>query len=140
MDTAEKPLDEVLDQAVNDAAGSVGPRASWPFSLDTIQKTMAPYEARAKQALIGAFLWCNDNAHPMHMVEFAEKVGSNKNTLYKIYTGRYRYADGHAKAGQIIHPKEKLIKAIEDFLSLAKKRFLAGNTALVITPTLESIV
>jgi DNA transposition AAA+ family ATPase len=76
----------------------------------------------------------------MHMVEFAQKVNSNKNTLYKIYTGKYRYPDTHAKAGQIIHPTEKLIKSVEDFLSLAKKRFLAGNTALVITPTLQSIV
>lgn len=144
MDTTETPsLDETLDQALTDAGNVV--RASWPFSLDTIQATMAPYAPRTKQALIAAFLWCNDVAHPVDMKEFAVKVDSNKNTLYKIYTGRYRYpamngGKVHEKAGQIIHPPEKLVKAIEDFLSLSKKRFMAGNTALVITPTLESIV
>lgn len=121
-------------------AGAVGPRASWPFSLDTIQQAMSPYNARAKQALIAAFRWCNDLAHPVDRRDFAPRVGINENTLYKIYMGKYRYPEDHAKAGQIIHPKEEFVARIEKWLALEKKRFSMGETEIVQTPTLKSAV
>lgn len=115
-------------------------RASWPFSLDTIQQTMSPYAPRSRQALINAFLWCTDPLHPVDKKDFAARVDSSDNTIYKIYLGKYRYPEGTPKAGQIIHPNENLIKGIEDFSALEKKRFWAGTTQLVITPTLKQIV
>jgi DNA transposition AAA+ family ATPase len=110
-------------------------RASWPFSLDTIQQNISRYAPQAKQALIGAFLWCTDPLHPLPKPDFAGRVATSDNTLWKIFSGKYTHPETH----QQLQPSEKLIHAIEQFLALEKKRWLMGETQLVITPTLKSI-
>ena len=138
-DPIDSSIERAFDQIQEEQLTAMGPRASWQFSLDTIQQTLSPYVPRARQALISAFLWCTDPLHPHDKKDFATRIGSSDNTLYKIYTGKYRYPDGHAKAGQIIHPSDKLIASIEAFLHLEKSRFLGGNKDFVLTPTAKSI-
>ena len=111
-------------------------RASWNFSLDNIRSAIARYSPEAKEALVSAFLWCIDPAHPLAKPDFASRVGTSDNTVYKIYTGKYR----HPETGDQLQPSADLIKAIHDFLALEKKRFEAGETHLVVTPTLKKIV
>ncbi len=111
-------------------------RASWPFSLDNMRAAISRYTPEAKELLVAAFLWCIDPMHPLAKPDFAERVGSSDNTIYKIFTGKYRHPD----TGEQLQPSEKLLKSIADFLALEKKRYEAGETDLVLTPTLKSIV
>jgi len=133
MDTATKPPPEVTEIPQEILGNNV--RASWQFSLDNVRSAIAPYSPRAKELLIRAFLWCIDDAHPVTKPDFAERVGSSDNTIYKIYTGKYT----HPETKATLQPSDKLIDAIEKFLALEKKRFAGGKTDLVRTPTLVSI-
>lgn len=111
-------------------------RASWPFSLDDIRANIATYNADAKAALISGFLWCIDAKHPVAKPEFARRVGSSDNTLYKLFTGKYL----HPESGDKMGPSAELVRNINKFLDLEKERFQSGETQLVITPTLKKIV
>lgn len=137
MDTTKtlSTIDEALASIPQENLGNTV-RASWPFSLDNIRPAIARYNAEAKDALVSAFLWCIDATHPVAKPDFAERVGSSDNTIYKLFTGKYV----HPQTKETLQPSEKLIKAIQDFLALEKKRFNAGETQIVLTPTLNSIV
>lgn len=111
-------------------------RASWQFSLDDIRANIAPYNPDAKSALISAFLWCIDPKHPVAKPEFARRVGSSDNTIYKLYSGKYL----HPESGEKMGPSAELVRNINKFLDLEKERFQSGETQLVITPTLKKIV
>lgn len=147
---------DIIDES-SAARMEPGLRGSWPFGLDAIQPALksAGYTERAQKALISAFRWSIDPAHPVHIEDFARQIKSSSNTLYKIYLGKYRYQkeeiirDGkgkeigrkpHKQAGQIIPLKDELISAIEKWLDIEKKAFAIGANAVVQTPTLQSIV
>lgn len=124
------------------AAGDIVPqrnmgntvRASWNFSLDDIRANIARYENDAKEVLIKAFLWCIDQRHPVAKPEFARLVKASDNLLYKIYTGKYRDAEGNP-----MQPARELISNIKDFLRLARERYEGGETVFVPTPTSRKI-
>jgi hypothetical protein len=127
-------------------------RGSWHWNLDTIQQELNVYSDDERGTLIEAFRWCVDPEHPIHLKDFARRVKSSDNTLYKIYTGRYRYQDEiierkdgeeirkpHPKAGQPVPLQEGLIKNIDNFLAIEKRRVALGNTKLVKTPLVKKI-
>ena len=133
MDTKTQALD--VAEIPQEISGN-NVRASWQFSLDNVRSAIAPYSPRAKEVLIRAFLWCIDEAHPVTKPDFAARVDSSDNTIYKIYTGKYT----HPTTKETLQPSLNLIAAIEKFLDLEKKRFTMGKTDLVLTPTLKQIV
>jgi DNA transposition AAA+ family ATPase len=111
-------------------------RASWKYSLDDIRPNIQTYNADAKAALVSAFLWCIDPRHPVSQADFARRVGTSENTLYKLYQGKYI----HPTTGEKMGPSAELVRNINKFLELEKERFISGETQLVITPTLKKIV
>jgi DNA transposition AAA+ family ATPase len=111
-------------------------RASWNMSADDIRANIANYNADAKEALMKAFFWCIDPSHPVAKPEFAKRVKSSDNTIYKIFTGKYR----HPETNEQLQPSAELIKAIREFLTLEKDRFEGGETEFVLTPTARKIV
>lgn len=111
-------------------------RASWRYSLDDIRPNIQTYNPDAKAALISAFLWCIDPRHPVSQGDFAKRVGTSENTLYKLYMGKYEHPTSKEKMG----PSAELVRSINNFLDLEKERFQSGETQLVITPTLKKIV
>ena len=111
-------------------------RASWNMSADDIRANIANYNPEAKEALFKAFHWCIDPAHPIAKPEFARRVGSSDNTIYKIYTGKYR----HPETGEQLQPNTELIRKIREFLTLEKERHEGGETEFVLTPTAKKIV
>ena len=125
---------EIKDDEQQNIVGNES-RASWQFSLDTLRANIAPYSADAQEAIVSAFLWCTDPLHPVPKPDFAIRVGSSDNTIYKILAGKYR----HPETNATLSPSPALIKSIKDFLALEKKRFLAGETKLVKTETLGRI-
>ncbi|MFH0907164.1 MAG: ATP-binding protein [bacterium] len=127
----EKRDDELAPQAhTGDTV-----RSSWPFSLDKIRKNIAHCSPAGKDALVSAFLWCIDAAHPVRKDELSERIGYSDNVLYKLYTGRYRDPDG-----KLYDVPEELIERIRDFLRIERERFLGGETQFVLTPTAKRII
>jgi DNA transposition AAA+ family ATPase len=110
-------------------------RASWPFSLHQIRINIAHCEAEGREALVSAFLWCNDSKHPIRRDEFSRRVGYSENTIYRIFSGRYI----HAETKRQLDVPEDLVKAIHSFLELERERFLGGKTEFVKTPTAARI-
>lgn len=110
--------------------------ASWNFSLDQIRAGIEHNDDEAKDALVGAFRWCNDPAHPVKFQEFAAKVGFSPNTLWKIYNGSY--TDPTDKT-RLLPASQDLIKAINEFLDLEQDRAVAPMD-FVLTPTAKKIL
>ena len=123
------------EQALNQTFTGDNVRASWPFSQDSIRANIAHCSPEGKEALISAFLWCIDPAHPMRKEDFAARVGYSDNVLYKLYTGRY--VDPKTEEKYDVPPA--LIKAIRNVLKLEKERFLGGASEFVLTPTASYI-
>ena len=111
-------------------------RASWNFSLDHVRTGIARYSPESRQALVAAFRWCIDPRHPMSKPEFARRVGSSDNTIYKIYTGKYK----HPTTGAILQPSDELIRNINKFLSREGEMFVSAEKDFVLTPTAKRIV
>lgn len=109
-------------------------RATWQFSQDDIRQNCAQYPDDARDALISLFLWCIDPRHPMPKPDAARQVGASDNLLYKLYTGKYRDADGRQ-----LFPAADLISNIRAFLAVQRERFEAGETSFVETPTAHRV-
>lgn len=110
-------------------------RASWPFSLHQIRQNIAHCSPEGKEALVAAFLWCIDKAHPVRKREFAARVNYSENLIYKIYTGKYQ----HPESKKALDVPPDLVKNIKHFLALEKERFLGGKVEFVMTPTARKI-
>jgi DNA transposition AAA+ family ATPase len=110
-------------------------RASWNFSLDRIRADTAHFPQEAQEALIALFLWCIDGRHPMRRSEAAARIGCSENLLYQLYTGSYR----DPKTKEPRYPSDELLRHIADFLALEQKRYDAGTTEFVLTPTAQKI-
>lgn len=133
---------EAATQADNDAAEAaalrnVGDtvRASWPFSLDAIRANIAYMSPEAKELLVWAFTWCVDAGHPIRMDEFCDRVGYSKNTVWKIYAGKYVHPDSTGDQRRMMEAPEKLLKAIRDFRRIELQREKLGRVGFAVTPT-----
>ena len=131
-----QPLAATTDQVVTVPQANLGNtvRASWNFSRDDIVSNIDRYPSEAKHALLSAFAWCIDPRHPMAKPDFGRRVGASDNLLYKLYTGKYRDAEGNQ-----LCPAPELVKAIYQFLELEKERYESGENQFVATPTAKKI-
>ena len=110
-------------------------RASWPFSLHNIRANLAHCTADRREAMISAFLWCIDDAHPVDRSEFSRRIGYGENTVYKVLAGKYRNPDG----SQLDIP-EKMAQAAANFVELERERYTGGGKGeFVMTPTAKKI-
>lgn len=105
-------------------------RASWNTSLDHIRANTGHFSPDEQEALIGLFRWCIDPRHPMRCEEAARRLGCSSNLLYQLLRGIYRNPDKSLR-----RPSAELIQKINQFLELERKRFEAGETQFVLTPT-----
>jgi DNA transposition AAA+ family ATPase len=110
-------------------------RASWRFSLDNIRSNTAYMSPEAKELLAWAFLWCTDKAHPIFFEDFCARAGYNTNTIYKLYSGKYK----HPESGLKMDAPEKLLKAIKSFRRLEVSRAKLGAKKFVMTKTAETV-
>jgi len=106
-------------------------RASWRFSLDAIRGNIAYMSVEAKDLLVWAFNWCIDPAHPLRFADYCDRIGYSENTVYKIYSGKYR----HPETNKLMDAPEKLVKALRDFRRLELQRAKMGRKQFVLTPT-----
>ena len=109
-------------------------RASWPFSLHTIRSNMSHCDPARREVMISAFLWCVDEAHPVAIDTFADAIGYAKNTVYKVYSGKYRDVDG-----ALLDIPDKMAAAARTFLDLARERYIGRGIGFVSTPTAAKI-
>ncbi|MGL4398819.1 MAG: AAA family ATPase [Luteolibacter sp.] len=108
-------------------------RASWRFSGDHVQQSLAHCSSERKEALLWAFNWCISRG--IWFGNFATQVGYAQNTLYKIYTGRHI----DPKSGEQYDVPEKLHLAVLAFRKLEIKRAKLGDTEFVVTPAVTRI-
>ncbi|MEK9753262.1 MAG: AAA family ATPase [Rhodospirillaceae bacterium] len=125
------------DSLPESASGSMGNnvRASWNVSLDQLRQNIDHNNDKAKDALIGAFRWCIDPAHPVSRYEFAHATGINENTLYKIIAGKHVHPDTKER----LPLSGKFVKAVNEWLELQAERFSGGSADFVLTPTARKI-
>lgn len=129
-DEAEAPASTVKQQHAGDTV-----RASWPFSMHQIRTNISHCSPEGRDALVAAFLWCTDAAHPVSKPEFARRVGFNDITVWKIYAGKYI----DPGSGRQYDVPPKLVEQIRHFLDLERERFLGGKAEFVRTPTAKRI-
>lgn len=110
-------------------------RATWQFSLHDIRANMSHCSAEAKAAMIEAFMWCIDTAHPITRQEFAKAIGYDPTTVWKVYAGKYK----DPKSDSRLDVPAKMLKAAKQFLELEKERIHGGKTEFVMTPTAKRI-
>ncbi len=114
-------------------------RASWPFSLDAIRANIAYMSPAAKEALVWAFTWCIDPMHPIRLEDFCDRIGYARNTIWKIYTGKYTHPDSKPDDRKLLDAPEKLLKNIRDFRRIETQRQKLGRVGFVVTPTVKRI-
>lgn len=110
-------------------------RASWRFSMDNVRAHIAHMSPEAKELLVWAFQWCINSAHPVHFDEFCDRVGYAPNTVYKLYSGKYK----HPESGLLMDAPEKLVTNIRSFRRLEISRAKLGTERFVHTPTAKRI-
>jgi DNA transposition AAA+ family ATPase len=110
-------------------------RASWPFSLHNVRANLSHCTPDRREAMISAFMWCIDDAHPVDKAEFSSRIGYSENAVYKVYAGKYRNPDGT----QLDIP-EKMGQAAANFVELERERMAGGGKGgFVMTPTARKI-
>jgi DNA transposition AAA+ family ATPase len=109
-------------------------RASWNFSLDKIREDIAHFKPDEQEGVIALFRWCTDPQHPMRRDEAARRLRCSTELLYQLLTGKYRNPDKSLKG-----PSPEFMKTLREFLALEAKRFSAGETQFVMTPTARKI-
>ncbi|QYM80259.1 ATP-binding protein [Horticoccus luteus] len=124
-------------QAVERALANQGNtvRASWRFSLDTLRANIQYMEPEAKELLVWAFTWCIDQEHSIDFASFCDRVGYNTNTIYKLYSGKYK----HPETGRLMDAPEKLVKAIRAFRKLEISRAKMGAKRFFHTATAKRV-
>jgi DNA transposition AAA+ family ATPase len=110
-------------------------RASWPFSLHNIRANMTHCSPDRREAMISAFLWCIDDAHPVDRADFSTRIGYGSNTVYKVYAGKYR----NPTDGSQLDIPDKMATAARHFVELERERFSGGKSGFVATPTARKI-
>lgn len=118
-----------VESALNNQGDNV--RASWNFSTDSIRANIAYMSPEAKELLVWAFTWCIDPAHPLRLEEFCDRIGYNKNTVYKWFSGKYR----HPETKQLMDLGADAVKAIKRWKRVEVERAKLGRNRFVVTPT-----
>ena len=110
-------------------------RSTWRFDLnEIIQSCAGIYPTESTTALTDAFMWCYHPDHPVAFDEFCNRVHYAPNTVYKIFTGRYK-----GEGDKLLPPPKKLIDSIRHFLAIEKERLPGGRTEFIKTPTVQKI-
>src|SRR5947209_13527691 len=93
--TSAEPAQENADAQVASALRNVGntARASWTFSLDNVRANIHYMNPEAKELLVWAFTWCTDPAHAIRFDDFCARIEYDRNTVWKIYSGKYTHPD-----------------------------------------------
>ncbi len=110
-------------------------RASWPVSLDELQKNISHCTQESQELMSWCFLWCIDDAHPYRMEEFANRVGVDKTTIFRIVRGTYL----HHETKERIQISSQLERSMAAFRKLELERAQGGRTVFVMTPTAKKI-
>lgn len=110
-------------------------RASWRFSLDNVRANIRHMSPEARDLLVWAFLWCTDNAHPTHFENFCNRIQYAENTIYKIYSGKYK----HPEDGSLMDAPAKLVKNLRDFRRLEISRSKLGAKQFYHTATAKRV-
>lgn len=141
--TPANPADVVIETAAEIGAMLVNQgstvRASWPFSLDIIRSNIAYMSPEARELLVWAFTWCTSLDHPIRLDEFCERVGYARNTIYKIYRGKYLHPESTDDKPRLMEAPAKLLKAIRDFKRVEISREKLGRVGFVKTPTAKRV-
>lgn len=109
--------------------------ASWRFAPAAIRAGTAYQPPEARDALLWAYTWCTDPAHPVEFADFCARVGYNPNTVYKICTGRYK----HPETGLPMDAPDKLVRAIHALRRLELARAKLGAKRFVPTRTADRV-
>jgi DNA transposition AAA+ family ATPase len=110
-------------------------RASWNFSLDAVRANLAHCMAERKEAMISAFLWCIDPAHPVTIDEFAKASNQPKSTILKVFAGHYR----HPVTKVRLEIPEDMAAGARNFLKLERERMSGGKNEFILIPTAKRI-
>jgi DNA transposition AAA+ family ATPase len=110
-------------------------RSTWPFSLDTIRVNTRNYREEAVDALVAAFRWCIDPAHPVALGQFAKEVDYSDNVIYKLCTGKYL----HPTTKEQMEPPAELIVNIRKFLERERQKWEEQDSEFIQTPTAKKI-
>lgn len=110
-------------------------RASWNFSLDNVRANIKHLAAEARELLVWALTWCTDSMHEVRFEDFCQRVGYDRNTMWKIYSGLYRHPDWTKDNPKMMDASPKLISALKAFRKIEVQRALMGRPAFFVTPT-----
>ena len=114
-------------------------RASWPFSLDNIRSNIAYMSPEAKDLLVWAFTWCADPAHPIRLEDFCDRIGRDRNTIWKIFSGKYTHPDSTKENPRLMDASASLLAAIRAFRKVELSREKLGRANFVHTPTAKKV-
>jgi len=89
------------------------------LSGDTVTLKTADYPDEHRSLLRWLFAWAKERQWSWQEAEQETKLSVT--TLYRIWTGKYRYQDKHPKAGELI-PLDGICERIAHFKELAEER------------------
>jgi DNA transposition AAA+ family ATPase len=110
-------------------------RASWNVSLDDLRRNISTSSEEAQELMVWCFGWCTDDAHPVSLAEFANKVGVDKTTISRLITGTYKHPDTAVR----MPISAALTRAMALFRKLEIERARALRQGFVPTPTAKRI-
>ena len=131
--TEERTLATTTPGTVEANQGNTA-RTSWPISAADLRANVAHCSEAGREAILRAFMWCIDPAHPVRKAEFAREVSYDESTIYKIIMGRYKGPDG-----ALMDIPEKLIRAIGNFMERERERFMGKKQEFVEMPMTKRI-
>jgi DNA transposition AAA+ family ATPase len=109
-------------------------RASWNFSLHDVRVNLAHCNHEAKETLVSCFLWSIDPKHPVSRPEFAQAIGADPSTIYRIYSGKYINPTSRER----LEAPAKLVQAAKVWLARQRKAY-TPQSDFILTPTAERI-
>lgn len=109
-------------------------RASWNFSLHDVRVNLAHCNHEAKDVLVSCFLWSIDPKHPVSRAEFAQAIGADPSTVYRLYTGKYI----NPNTKERLQPPTKVVQAAKMWLARQRKAY-TPQSDFILTPTAERV-
>ena len=81
------------------------------------------------------YRWCTNPEHLISLAEFATQLGASKNTIYKVFAGKYYAPDN--KTLRI--PPPKILSRMREFKSLEEHRWKMGTVTFCMTETAKTV-
>src|SRR5437773_51026 len=106
------------------------------LSGDTVTLKTADYPDEQRDLL--RWVFAHGRKQAWGWPEYEANTHVSVTTLYRIWTGKYRYPKDHAKAGELI-PLNGVCERLERFRSLALERDSARRTPFVETGVFKRI-